>query len=178
MSWPVVFGVCENDLQRDQEFLRAFAQVRRVDLSLTPLGAPVLTDRAARLLGRRLEAAAAAGIKVAALLIHSDADTRSAAKHRAEILAWAQRQRLRVPVIPCAPEPCLERWLCRCAELKGASAPAAAPCEGWKKSWSRPRGVDLDRVREAAGLAATRLRGLPDFDAFERDWRARLPVHR
>ncbi|MEW6434348.1 MAG: hypothetical protein AB1730_22845 [Myxococcota bacterium] len=171
MNWPVVFGLCENDLQRDQEFLRAYAEVDQVDLKLVPLSGPVLTDGAARLLSRRLAAAANAGVEIAAVLLHTDADTVGAAKRRKQAQQWAQRLGFKVPVIVCCPDPCLERWLCRCQDLKGASAPAASPCDGWKKGWSRSKGVDLDRVRSAARIARAALRGLPDFDEFHANWR-------
>lgn len=174
MSWPLVFGLCENDLQRDQEFLRAFAERDQIDLKLVPLKGPVLTDAGARLLSKRLSAAAEAGLEVAAILLHADADTVGADRRRRQALDWATRLHLQVPVIVCSPDPCLERWLCRCLELKGKSAPAASPCDGWKKGWNQAKGVDLDRVRSAAAVAASKLKGLPDFELFQTDWRTVL----
>lgn len=170
MSWRVVFGLCENDLQRDQEFLRAFAELNHVDLRLTPMRGPVLTDAGARLLARRLSAAAAERVHVTAVLLHADADTVGCSKRRSEAQQWAKRHQLAPPLIVCSPDPCLERWLCRCLGLKGKSAPAVSPCDGWKKSWSKPTGVDLDRVRSGAKVANSKLKGLEDFDLFLDDW--------
>ena len=141
-------------------------------MKLTPLHGPVLTDKAARLLELRIEAATDQRIRVRVLVLQIDCDLQAAAEVRRRARDWVRRHRLKLPVAICAPAPCLERWLCRCEELVGKSAPTSAPCQGWKKAWERGRGVDLDRVRAAARSARDRLSGLPDFDDFSRDWRA------
>lgn len=177
MGRPLVLGVCENDLQRDMEFLRAFAGHYNVGLSITPMKGPVLTDKTARLLRLRLENALAERFAVSGLLIHVDADTKGYDRARKEARRWLEKhrfQRFGLVHVVCVPDPCLEHWLCRSEGLKGRSAPAGRPCDGWKKPWQQGRGIDLDRVRAAARTAATRLVGLEDFDLFFQDWQGLL----
>lgn len=174
MRWPLVFGVCENGLQRDQEFLQRFARVQRVDLKLTPMDRPTLDAKAARLLRGRVEAARQQKVAVRALLVHVDCDRAPLSSRRKEVAAWVRRHRVELPVITCAPAPCLERWLCRCAGLAGVSAPAASPCSGWKRAWEKPGGIDLDRVRQAADEATSKMSREADFQAFLEDWKRSL----
>lgn len=175
MPSPLVLALCEDDLERDPTFLRAFAS-GPVNMRVTPMRGPVLAGGTARMVRAQAASAVRAGIILHALLVHLDADTSSADGRRKAIQRWFDSHSLgeQFPsLIACVPAPCTERWLCLATGLRAPPrANPAAGCEPWKKQWRSGRGLDLERVRRAAGRARTTLAGKADFDAFLQDWRA------
>jgi hypothetical protein len=174
MSFPLVLAVCEDDLERDLTFLKEIAGPN-VDIQIAPRHGLTLDGNTARSLAARAKNAKNQGFDVRALLVHRDADKGSVAGVRREIEGWAKQHHLSglARLICCVPAPCTERWLCLAAGMgKPAHASPAAGCDPWKKHWGRKRGIDLDRVRDAANEASARLTGQEDFDCFWDDWRA------
>jgi hypothetical protein len=170
--FPVAIGICEDDLKYDLTFLKAFAG-RMVDLRVTPLRGGTLEAKAARLVGRQAETMRASGLPVSAVIVHHDVDRASFVHRAGEIERWFQRHGLagaQLSLVVCAPDPCLERWLCLIEGLKASNAKPSAGGEPWKRAWTRGKGIPLDRVRAAAARARDVLRGQPDFDRFLADW--------
>jgi hypothetical protein len=148
MSFPIAIGICENDLRFDLTFLKEFA-APAVDLRVTPVRGGTLNAKTARLVERQATAMKAARLSVCALVVHHDVD-RSSHGHRIKaVRRWFKNNGLGkhgLALVVCAPDPCLERWLCLA------------------------EGIALDRVRAAAKRAREALRGQPDFDAFLAEW--------
>lgn len=175
---PLVLAVCEDDLERDLNFLKAFARAP-IDIRVSATKGGTLGSKQARILLGQFEAAAKSGFDVTAFLLHHDADRSSFGARRDEIDDWYRRQ-LRpslerdVRLIRCVPDPCTERWLCRGRSLDSRvrGANPAAGCTPWKETWERKFRAAPDAVREVAQEARDSLRGLEDFDAFFADWRA------
>jgi hypothetical protein len=175
MTFPAAIGICEDDLKLDLTFLKAFAP-EGVDLRVSPLRGETLTARAARLVRGQVEAARGSGLDVRAVVVHHDVDRASLAHRVREIERWHKCHRLGemdLALVICAPDPCLERWLCILEGLtrKVRKASPSAGGEPWKLAWSGGKGIALDRVRRAAMEARQKLRGLPDFDRFISDWK-------
>jgi hypothetical protein len=174
MTFPAAVGICENDLRFDLTFLKEFAGPR-VDLKVTPIRGGTLDAKTARLVVRQVEAMRSVGLPVKAVVVHHDVD-RAGFDHRVtEIEKWYGKNRLDrldLSLVVCAPDPCIERWLCI---LEGRVARNAKPSAGgdpWKRAWFRGRGIQLDRVRDATRRARQGLPGLPAFDRFFADWKA------
>jgi hypothetical protein len=171
--FPVVIGVCEDDLRRDHTFLKSFGGVG-ADLRINPIHGGTLDSGVARLVERQVASAAKAGLTPAAVLVHHDVDRQSVESARSKVRKWFESKlsATSLPLVVCAPRPCLERWLCRTegSDKRVRSASPAAGCDPWKKAWERGTGNDLDRVRDAAARARGTLTGLEDFELFLADW--------
>jgi hypothetical protein len=173
MVFPLALAICENDLERDLTFLKAFAGPR-VDLRVTPVHGVTLKPGHARLLERQMDAAISAGLTPRAVLVHSDGDRRGYTGHRQEIQSWFDHTGLRergCKLIASLPNPCIERWLCVASGLTRAKdARPSAGCDPWKAAWSRGKLPDLERVRRAALVARKALRQDESFAAFYTEW--------
>jgi hypothetical protein len=176
MRFPAAVAICEDDLKLDQTFLKAFAG-NAVDLRVTPVRGGTLGAKTVRLIARQLDAMTSAGIDVRTVVVHHDVD-RTSLQHRvAEIQQWFNAPVLRkrdLSLVVCAPNPCLERWLCICegSQARVKSAKPSAGGDPWKALWNKGKGIPLDRVHKAAERARTCLPGQPDFDRFYADWRS------
>jgi len=176
MSLPVAIGICEDELRFDLTFLKAFAG-QTVDLRVTPIRGGTLDGKAARLVTRQISAMQEVGLPVQAVVVHHDADKASFRHRVSQIESWFQSNRFArkgLSLVVCAPDPCLERWLCTIeghrASIRGTRP--SSGCRPWKQAWARGRGIPLDRVREAAEKARGVLQGQSDFDRFFQDWRS------
>ena len=174
MSFPIAIGICENDLRFDLTFLKEFA-APAVDLRVTPVRGGTLNAKTARLVERQATAMKAARLSVCALVVHHDVD-RSSHGHRIKaVRRWFKNNGLGkhgLALVVCAPDPCLERWLCLAEGIHGrvrGTKPSAGG-EPWKVAWNPRKGIALDRVRAAAKRARKALRGQPDFAAFLAEW--------
>jgi hypothetical protein len=173
----LVLGVCENDLVRDREFLLALLKPV-VDLRLTAFQGPTLVPGAAKLLRKAHEAATRSRFVVSAFLLHVDADMSLDARLD-EIEAWFEGSGLRglAPLIRVVPLPCTEAWLCRAEGRHVRGANPAAGCAPFKRAWRRGGGLDLDRVRAAAGARPLSRLGDRDVRLLLEDWNvAGLPT--
>jgi hypothetical protein len=175
MAFPAAIGICEDDLKLDLTFLKAFAGPG-VDLRMNPLHGGPLEGKAARIIRGQVEAMRGAGIPVRAVVVHHDVDRASLGHRVQEIERWYRRHRLGemdLALVVCAPDPCLERWLCLLEGLERRVRKTSPSAGGdpWKLAWSRGKGIALDRVRQAATQARQRLRGQLDFDRFFSDWK-------
>jgi hypothetical protein len=173
MTLPTAVAICENGLSRDLEFLKSFAR-RHVDLRVTPVGGGTLGPKVARVLRGQVQSMTDNGLTVSAVVVHHDVDRRSLAARRQEVSDWFRSSglgQLGCSLVVCAPDPCIERWLCLSFELPRPSrARPSDGCAPWKRTWEKGKGPDLSRVREAAARAHDRLNGEPDFSAFLDDW--------
>ena len=118
-----------------------------------------------------------AGLPVKAVVIHHDVDRSSLANRRALVDTWFKDNLFHehgLHLVICAPDPCLERWLCICegSQTRVKAAKPSAGGEPWKHLWNKGKGITLDRVREAAQYARAALHGHQDFDSFFEGWKA------
>ncbi|MBI4568621.1 MAG: hypothetical protein HY719_09510 [Planctomycetes bacterium] len=172
MPIPLILGVCEDEVERDLTFLKAFAG-NGADLRLTPTHGGTPAGKEARILKRQFDDAKRAGFSVCAFLIHRDADRASLNARENELRKWYSNSELgslNVPLIRCVPNPCTETWLCAMRGLRGKNANPAAGGKPWKRAWEKKFGHTLDPVREAAAAARQKLATRDDFARFMTDW--------
>lgn len=160
-----ILVLCENDLNRDGNVLRQVLDPRPV--RVLPCLGETLDARAARLVQRNAAALASSRPKPV-LVVHRDADESTVSERRRQIDAWLSEHdlgRLVHAVVPCIPDPCIERWLCAGARLKVRAEQTIRPCEPWKKCWERAPGPEWRRL-EAAVLQLLEHPAPKDFAEF------------